>query len=164
MSGKLAIEGGSPVRTEPFPTRIQIDEREIEAVLGLLRRVSEHGGAFDRYGGVEVDAYEQEFAAHVGTKFGTSTSSGTASIHTALGALRLDIGSEVISAPITDPGAVMPIIWSNCIPVFADADPETLNMDPKSIEERITDRTRAIILCHLAGQPADIDPVMEIAA
>lgn len=164
MSGKLAIEGGSPVRTEPFPTRIQIDQREIEAVIGLLKRVSEQGGAFDRYGGVEVDAYEQEFAAHVGTKFGTSTSSGTASIHTALGALRLDIGSEVISAPITDPGAVMPIVWNNCIPVFADADPETLNMDPKSIEERISDRTRAIILCHLAGQPADIDPVLELAA
>ncbi|MGI6208213.1 MAG: DegT/DnrJ/EryC1/StrS family aminotransferase [Anaerolineae bacterium] len=164
MSQKLAIEGGSPVRQEPFPARIQIDEREIEAVLGLLRRVAEHGGAFDRYGGTEVDAYEQEFAAHVGTRFGTATSSGTASIHTALGALRLDIGSEIISAPITDPGAVMPIIWSNCIPVFADVDPETVNMDPKSVAERITDRTRAIIVCHLAGQPADIDPILELAA
>ncbi|NPV08822.1 MAG: DegT/DnrJ/EryC1/StrS family aminotransferase [Anaerolineae bacterium] len=164
MSDKLAIEGGSPVRQEPFPTRIQIDEREIEAVLALLRRVADQGGAFDRYGGTEVDAYEQEFAAHVGTRFGTATSSGTAAIHSALGALRLDIGSEVISAPITDPGAVMPIIWSNCIPIFADVDPETVNMDPQSVAERITDRTRAIIVCHLAGQPADIDPIMELAA
>ena len=81
-----------------------------------------------------------------------------------MGALRLDIGSEIISAPITDPGAVMPIIWSNCIPVFADVDPETVNMDPKSVAERITDRTRAIIVCHLAGQPADIDPILELAA
>ena len=163
MSDKLAVDGGSKVREEPFPARIQIDEREIEAVLRLLRHVAEAGGAFDRYGGTEVDAYEQEFAQHFGAKYGTSASSGTAAIHTALGALRLDIGSEVISAPITDPGAVAPILWNNCIPVFADADPETFNMDPKSVEERISERTKAIIACHLAGQPADMDAIMDIA-
>jgi len=164
VSERLAIDGGTPVRQDPFPARLQIDEREIEAVLALLRQAAEGGGAFDRYGGTEVDAYEQEFAAHFGTRFATSTSSGTAAIHTALGALRLEIGSEVISAPITDPGAVAPILWNNCVPVFADADPETFNMDPKSIEERLSERTRAIIACHLTGQPADMDAILALAA
>jgi dTDP-4-amino-4,6-dideoxygalactose transaminase len=163
VSERLAIEGGTPVRTVPFPARIQIDEREIEAVLGLMRKVAAEGGAFDRYGGTEVDSYEREFAAHFGTAFATATSSGTAAIHTALGALRLDIGCEIISAPITDPGAVAPILWCNCIPIFADVDPETFNLDPQSVERCISDRTRAIIVCHLAGQPADMDPIMEIA-
>ena len=162
-SESLAIDGGTPVRSEPFPARIQIDQREIDAVLALLQRVARSGGAFDRYGGTEVDAYEAEFAQHFGTRLATAVSSGTAAIHTAIGALRLDIGSEIISAPITDPGAVAPILWSNCIPIFADVDPETWNMDPASVEACVTERTRAIIACHLAGQPADMDPIMEIA-
>jgi len=163
MAERLAIDGGTPVRQAPWPPRIQIDQREIKAVNDLLNRVASEGGAFDRYGGTEVDAYEQEFAAHFGTRFATSTSAGTTAIHTAIGALRLDIASEIISPPITDPGAVAPILWSNCIPVFADCDPETFNMDPVSVEKRISPRTRAIIVCHLAGQPADIDPIMDIA-
>ncbi len=159
----LAIDGGTPVRTEPFPARLQIDEREIEAVMELLQQCKEGGGAFDRYGGTHVDAYEREFAAHVGTKFATACSAGTAAVHTALGALRLDIGCEVISSPITDPGAVAPILWNNCIPIFADADPDTMNMDPASVAERVSDKTRAIIAGHIAGQPCDMDPIMEIA-
>ena len=163
MSEKLAIDGGSKVREKPFPARIQIDDREINAVMSLLKRVSESGGAFDRYGGIEVDAYEQEFAQHFGTKYGTSASAGTAAIHTALSALHLDIGSEVISSPITDPGGVAPILWNNCIPIFADVDPETFNLDAKSVEERISERTKVIIACHLAGQAADMDAIMAVA-
>jgi perosamine synthetase len=69
----------------------------------------------------------------------------------------------VISSPITDPGAVAPILWQNCIPIFADANPETFNIDPDSIAQRITERTKAIIVGHIAGQPVDMDPVMEVA-
>src|SRR5579883_2213760 len=108
---KLAIEGGTPVRSAPFPNRIVMGVEERDAVLALFDREMAQGGGFDRYGGTEVDAFEREFAAHVGTRFGAATSSGTASIHSALGALRLDAYSEVITAPITDPGAVMPIVW-----------------------------------------------------
>src|SRR5579883_1290378 len=106
---KLAIEGGTPVRSAPFPNRIVMGVEEREAVLGLLDREMAQGGGFDRYGGTEVDAFEREFADHVGTAFATATSSGTAAIHSALAALRLEPYSEVISPPITDPGAVMPI-------------------------------------------------------
>ncbi len=160
---KLALDGGTPVRTTPFPMRDQIDEREIEAINRVVERARTQGGAFERYGGVEVDAYEAEFAAHMGCKFGNAVSHGTGSIHTALGALRLDAGSEVICSPITDPGAIMPVLLQNCIPVFADADPETQNMDPASVRERITSQTRAIVCGHIAGQPCDMDAIMEIA-
>ena len=160
---KLAIDGGKPLRTAPYPMRDQIDEREIEAINRVVERARTEGGAFERYGGIEVDAYEEEFAAHMGCKYGNAVSHGTGSIHTALGALRLDIGSEVISSPITDPGAIMPVLMQNCIPVFADADPETQNMDPQSVKEKITDKTRAIVCGHIAGQPCDMDAIMNIA-
>lgn len=160
---RLAIDGGTPVRTEPFPPRIQFGQEEKQILLELLDREMTQGGGFDRYSGTHVDAFEQEFAEHFGMAYATAVSSGTAAIHTALGALRLDIGSEIISSPITDPGAVAPILWNNCIPVFADADPETFNMDPNSIAQRITDKTRAIIVGHIAGQPCDMDPIMELA-
>lgn len=159
----LAIEGGTPVRTEPFPRRILIGEEEIEALHNLLEKERAQGGGLDRYGGEHVDAYEREFAAYHGVAYATATSSGTAAVHAALGALRLEIAQEIISSPITDPGGVAPILWNNCIPIFADASAETMNIDPASVAERITDRTRAIIVTHLAGQPADMDPILEVA-
>jgi len=159
----LAVNGGEPVRKEPFPPRIQMGSEELEAVTNLMTKHMVSGGAFDRYGGTEVDALEKEFAEYFGVKYATATSSGTAAIHSALGALRLDCGSEVISSPITDPGAVAPILFQNCIPVFADADPETFNMDSQSVKERISEKTRAIIVGHIAGQPCDMDPIMKIA-
>jgi perosamine synthetase len=160
---QLAIDGGAKLRTTPFPRRILVGEEEIDAVMALMQKERTQGGGFDRYGGVHVDAYEREFAAYHGMAFATAVSSGTAAIHTALSALRLDIAQEVISAPITDPGGVAPILWDNCIPIFADADPETMNMDPRSLAERITPRTKAIIITHLTGQPAQMDALMAIA-
>lgn len=160
---QLAIDGGSRVRTTPFPRRILVGEEEIDAVMALMQKERTQGGGFDRYGGEHVDAYEREFAVYHGMAFGTAVSSGTAAIHTALSALRLDIAQEVISAPITDPGGVAPILWNNCIPIFADADPDTMNMDPHSLAEKITPRTKAIIVTHLTGQPAQMDAILDIA-
>ncbi len=160
---KLAIDGGTPVRQTPFSRRIVIGEEEIEALHALLEKERSQGGGLDRYGGEQVDAYEREYADYHGVAYATATSSGTAAVHTALGALRLDIAQEIISSPITDPGGVAPILWNNCIPIFADADPDTMNISAASIAERITDRTRAIIVTHLAGQSADMDPILELA-
>ncbi|MCD6362124.1 MAG: DegT/DnrJ/EryC1/StrS family aminotransferase [Armatimonadetes bacterium] len=159
---KLAIDGGEPVRTDPWPARIQIDDREIDAVMQLMNAARD-GGAFDRYGGTEVDTYEQEFAEYMGTKFATACSAGTASIHAALGALRLEPGSEVICAPVTDQGAIMPVVDLNCIPVFADASPECMNMSPEGVRAKITERTRAIVCGHIAGIPCEMDEIMAIA-
>lgn len=170
---KLAINGGEPVRKTFFPPRIMFDKKEKEAVLKLMEKASRENtaSALDRYGkgseygvtNTEVDLYEKDFAVYFGTKYATAVSSGTAAIHSALGSLRLEPGDEVITSPITDPGTIAPILFQNCIPVFADVDYETLNVDPHSIEERITERTKVIIPVHLAGQPADMDPIMEIA-
>jgi len=159
---RLAIDGGTPVRAERFPPRMQIGDEEVEAVNAVLERCRTQGGAFDRYGGIEVDAYEREFAEAYGMTFGTSTSSGTAAIHTALGALRLDVGQEVISPPITDPGGVFPILWCNLIPVFADADPRTMNVSAKGIEACVSDRTKAVIATHLVGQPCNMNAIMKV--
>lgn len=159
---QLAIDGGAPVRTEPWPTRVQIDDREINAVMALMT-AAKAGGAFDRYGGTYVDLYEQEFAAAVGTKFATGMSAGTAAIHSALAALRLEPGTEVISAPITDQGAIMPVVALGCIPIFADASPECMNMSPAGIRAKLTERTGAIVCAHIAGIPCEMDEIMAIA-
>lgn len=155
-------ETGPLCKPEEF-RRSLIGEREREAALEVIDRAIGNKSAFDRYGGVEVDTYEREFAAHMGTKFATATSSGTASIHTAVTALNLSPGSEVICPPITDPGGVGPVLACLCIPVFADTDPETFNVTAESIEKAITPQTKAIIIAHIAGDPCDMDAIMEVA-
>ncbi len=159
---KLAIDGGTPVRTDPWPSRVQIDQSEIKAVNDLMTAAME-GGAFDRYAGTLVDEYEQKFAEAIGTRWATGMSAGTAAVHSALGALRLEPGTEVISSPITDQGAVMPIVALGLIPVFADASPECMNMNPDSVREKITERTGAIVCGHIAGIPCEMDEILAIA-
>jgi len=146
-----------------LPDRIMFDEKEKKAALRVIEKTMTGPQALDRYGGVEVDAYEKEFAKHFGTKFATAVSSGTAAIHAAIGALRLEPGSEIITTPITDPGTVSPIIFQQCIPVFADVEYDTLNLSPASVEKNITKRTRAVIVVHLAGNPARIKEILRIA-
>lgn len=159
---KLAIDGGKPVRKAPWPRRRQMGAAEKAAVLRLFARYRE-GEAFDRYLGKYVDIYEVEFARYHGRKFADAVSSGTGAVHSALGALRLNVATEVISSPITDPGGVVPILWCNCIPVFADVDPETHNVTPESIASKISGRTGAIIVAHIAGYPCDMAGIMKVA-
>ncbi len=147
-----------------FPKRQLITDREQNALIELLDRTMDKGAAFDRYGGVEVDAFEKEFADAYGSRYCTAVSSGTASIHTALAALRLEPGAEVICSPITDPGAVMPVVLLNLIPVFADCEPGTFNVSASSVADAITPRTGAIVVGHIAGEPADISSIAETAA
>lgn len=147
-----------------FPPRIIFDEREKEAILRVVEKTMTGPEAIDLYGkGPEVASYEREFADYFGVKFAAAVSSGTAAIHSAIGALRLEPGSEIITTPITDPGTVAPILIQNCIPIFADVDYETLNLSPESIEKNITEKTKAIIVVHLAGQPCNMDPIVDIA-
>ena len=155
---KLAIHGGPKVRTEPFPERAPFGEREEELLLQAVRSQT----LFVK-SGTFVKELEKEFAAFYGTQHAQASTSGTAAIHTAVGVVNPNPGDEIITAPITDPGSVMPILMQNAVPVFADVDPKTLNMIPESIEANITDRTRAIILVHLFGHPCDIDEVVKIA-
>ncbi len=112
--------------------------------------------------GYMVVQFEQEFALAYGVPYAVASTSGTAAIHTAIGALDLDPGSEIITAPITDLGTVIPILYQNCIPVFADVD-DSYNMDPKDVEKRITPRTKAIVAVHLFGNPCDMDAMLDVA-
>src|SRR5690554_4420555 len=105
----------------------------------------------------------RKFAEMYGVDYCVATSSGTASINVALGTVGVTAGDEVITSPITDMGTVIGILYQNAIPIFADLDPHTYNLDPKSVEEKITDKTKAILVVHLAGNPADMDAIMEIA-
>lgn len=109
-----------------------------------------------------VPAFERAFAEAHDMPFAVASTSGTAAIHVALGALDLDPGDEVITAPITDLGTVIPIISQGAIPIFADID-HTYNMDPADVERRITPRTRAILAVHLFGNPCDMARMREIA-
>ena len=159
----LAIDGGRPVRADKMPPRIQMDERELNAVTQLVRRAMVEGGAFDRYEGPEVDLYERELADYFGVAHVTCVSSGTAAVHSALGALDLEPGSEVICSAFTDPGAVMPIIWNNSVPVWADHDPEHFLMSPDGVRSVITPFTRAIVVGQIHGYVANMPAILEIA-
>jgi dTDP-4-amino-4,6-dideoxygalactose transaminase/predicted dehydrogenase len=112
--------------------------------------------------GKMVPALEKEFARVYGAPYGVASTSGTAALHTAIGALDLNPGDEVITAPITDLGTIIPILYQNAVPVFADID-HTYNMDPADVERKITNRTKAIIAVHLFGNPCNMDEMVKVA-
>ena len=155
---KLAVDGGPSVRTEPFPGRKPFGEEEEALLLQAVRSQNLFGKS-----GTFVKAFEKAFAEFYGVTYAQSSTSGTSAIHLAVGAVNPEPGDEIITAPITDPGSVMPILMQNAVPVFADTDPKSLNMTPESIEANVTDRTRAIILVHLFGRPCNIEAVLKIA-
>jgi len=155
---KLAIDGGTPVRTRPFPPRRPFGEREVELAAQAIRSQNLFGP-----GGTMVPELERRFAALYGAERAVASTSGTAAIHVALGALNPEPGDEVITAPITDAGTIAPILYQNCIPVFADID-DTYNMDPRDVAAKLTPRTRAIIAVHLFGNPCDMDAMRAVAA
>ncbi len=159
---KLAIDGGEKVRKTPFPPRRLFGEEEKSAVIALFDRSIETGEAFG-YNGPEEQSYEKEFSEFMGGGYADLVNSGTSAIFVALGALNLEPLSEVIAPPITDPGGVMPIPMLNCVPVIADTNKNSYNMGPDQIEAVITERTKAIVVAHIFGEPADMDPIMEIA-
>ena len=158
MSGKLAVYGGEKVRTAPFPARMPFGKKEEDLLVKAVRSQNLFGKS-----GTYVKEFERQFADFYGTGHAQSSTSGTAAIHLAVGVVDPEPGDEIITAPITDPGSVMPILIQNAVPVFADVDPLTMNMTPESIEANITERTRAIILVHLFGRPCNVEEVVKIA-
>ncbi len=154
----LALFGGEKTKTTPFGTGKRFDGNELK----YLQEALEQNTLF-YWNGTKVKELIQKYTAFCGVKYGVATSSGTAAIHAALGAVGVTAGDEVITSPITDMGSVIGILYQNAIPVFADLDPFTYNMDPVDIERKITPKTKAIVVVHLAGNAADMDAIMEIA-
>jgi dTDP-4-amino-4,6-dideoxygalactose transaminase len=129
--------------------------------LELLARVIE-SGTLNCTKGTMVTRFEKRFAALVGAPFCRCTTSGTAAIHAAIAAVNPEPGDEIVTSPITDMGAITPILYQAAIPVFADTDPHTYNVTARTIEPRITRRTKAVIVTHLFGNPCDMYPIVEL--
>ena len=113
--------------------------------------------------GTFVKQLEQNFAELLGIEHAYACTSGTAAIHTAIAALNPNPGDEIISSAITDMGALAPILYQGAIPVFADVDPRTGNLSADTIAAQLNERTKAIIVTHLFGNPCDMDPILSLA-
>lgn len=155
---KLALFGGTPVRTKPFTTWPIFGKPEEKRLLRTLR-----SGKWGRLNGTEVAEFEQRFADLHGCRHGLGVVNGTVSLRIALMAAGLRAGDEVIVPPYTFLSTASAVVEANAVPVFADVDLDTFNLDPQAIEAALTPRTRAIIPVHFAGQPADMDTITAIA-
>ena len=156
-SSELAINGGTPVRTTPFPTWPVWDDSDVQALTDTLR--SGRWGI----GGGAVEEFEKTFAAFQHAKYCACVVNGTAAIEVALRAVGIEAGDEVIVPPYTFIATASACLMVNTVPVFVDIEPDTYNLDPTKIEAAITDRTRAIIAVHIAGCPADMDGIVAVA-
>ena len=154
---ELAIEGGKPVRKRPLPGGKKVGKEELKELVDVI-----DSGVLYRRGGTKVDQFEKTFAELYGVSHAVASNSGTSSIHIGLAMLNPTPGDEVITGPVTDLGSILPIIFQNCIPIFADLDPETYNIDPESVEANITPKTRVIMPIHLFGNPSDMDAILDI--
>lgn len=110
-----------------------------------------------------VKELETKFAQHLGLESAYGCSSGTAALHTAIAAVDPEPGDEIVTTSITDMGALTPILYQAAIPVFADVDPHTYNLTPESIEAVLSEKTKAIMVTHLFGNPARMNEIMELA-
>ena len=154
---ELAINGGTPLRTIPYPVWPVYDETEKQAILEVLESLQ--WGTL----GPCVLAFEKEFAEYLGAARVQTVNSGTVSLEVILRALGIGPGDEVIIPPYTFIATATAVLMVGAIPVFADIDPASNNMDPQKAEEAITPRTRAIMPVHIAGVPADMDAFTALA-
>ena len=162
MQTVLAIHGGTKSITAPLPSFLATGGRTFGTEEEVLLLEAIRSGCLSRNGGRMVKGLEADFAKAIGVRHAVASSSGTSSLHLALAALDLEPGDEVIVPPITDIGTILPVLWQNAIPVFADVDPYTLVLDPSSVASRITSRTRAIMAVHLAGTPCPMAELTDL--
>ena len=133
-----------------------------DAELALLREVLD-SGTLNCTRGTLVDRLEKRWAQQLGARHCVAVTSGTAAIHAAVAAVDPEPGDEIVTTPVTDMGAITPILYQSAIPIFADLDPHSLNISAQNIERVLTPRTRAIIVTHLFGAPCDMAPICELA-
>lgn len=162
-AGQLAALGGQPIRAaaKKWPKWPYVDDRMIEEVVkttksGIWSRIqSPVNGA--------VATFEKQFAGMIGSKYCVGTGSGTQALAICVEALGIGPGDEVITSPYTDFGTVSAILTSRALPVLADLDADSYQLDPADVERKITPATKAIMPVHIMGLPADMDRIMEIA-
>ena len=163
---KLALLGGKPIRTRPFPAYPVIGEEEKRAVMEVLDsgQLSTFSASRQGFlGGRKIQAFEAAFAEYHGIRHAIAVNSATSGLHAAVAACEVGPGDEVIVPPYTFTATATAVLHHNAIPVFVDVDPVTFCMDPAQLEKAITPRTKAVIPVHLLGHPADMDAILAIA-
>ena len=165
---KLALFGGEKTIKNSFEKYNSMGMEEVQAAKGVIESgvLSQFLGVWheDFYGGPKVKEFERQAAAYFDVKHAVTVNSWTSGLVAALGAVGMEPGDEVIVTPWTMSASATAILHWNAIPVFADIDRETYNLDPKSIEKNITPYTKAIMVADIFGQSADMDEIMAIAA
>ncbi len=185
---RLALFGGEPVRKRPLLSPVMIDGNErryVDRVLknkelsrfmgspskgigklllmGSVEAEKHEGQYFSFLGGRMVRKFEAGFARRFGVPFAISVNSATSGLVSALGACGIGPGDEVITTSMSFNATALSILGVNSIPVFVDVDPDTFCIDPKKIRRALTPKTKAILVVHLLGRSADMDPIMRIA-
>ena len=167
MTEPLAINGGSAILAGPFAPYRTIGEEELAGVVEVVRSgvLSRFLGCWepDFYGGSKVLEFERAWAAHFGVRHAIAVNSATSGLIAAIGAVGIEPGDEVIVSPYTMSASATAIVVFNGVPVFADVDARTFNLDPADVARKITPRTKAIMVPNIFGLPAELDELMALA-
>jgi len=155
---QLAIDGGRPVRTKPYPTWPVFGEQEELNLLAVLR-----SGNWGILSGDRVKTFEQRFAGFQGAKFALCVPNGTLALELALLALGIGAGDEVVVPAYTFIATASAVLRVGARPVFADLNPDSFTMDPEAVTGCLSEKTKALLPVHLAGRPADMDGLKRIA-
>ncbi|MCW8133570.1 MAG: DegT/DnrJ/EryC1/StrS family aminotransferase [Planctomycetota bacterium] len=154
----LALHGGPKAKPTPYATGKRFVAEELQQLSEALDQQTLFYAS-----GKKTKEFRERFAARYGVAHCVTCTSGTAALHVALGACRIAPGDEVITASITDIGTCAAILLCGAIPVFADLDPHTYTLDPRSVAEKISPRTAAIVAVHLTGAPCEMDALGALA-
>ena len=160
-TNKLALLGGAPIRSEPYPPWPVVDHRDIEAVTAVLRN-GQWGGS--PYPGMQTMLFAEQFATMQGGGEAVPMANGTVTMEVALRAAQIGWGDEVIVPAYTFQATAAAPIAVGAVPVLVDIDPATYCIDPQAVAAAVTEKTKAIIPVHLGAQMADMDAIMSLAA
>lgn len=155
---RLALDGGTPVRRQPFAPWPDFAEDEVEAVAQVLR-----SGRVNYWTGEQSQEFEREFAEFIGVRYAVALANGTATLELALHALGIGPGDEVVVPSKTFIASASCVVRVGAIPVVADIDPDSQNITAASIAKVLTARTKAVIAVHLAGWPCEMDEILALA-
>lgn len=160
-SDRLAVDGGEPIVKRGFVLRSvwpRITDDVVSRVTAQLR-----SGLLTEMAALRtVREFESEMAAYHGTRYALATNSGTAALHCALAGVGVEAGDEVVVPALSFIASAAAVVHHQAIPVFADVDPRTYNVTPESVEAAITERTKAVVVVHLHGLPADLDGIRRV--
>jgi len=163
---KLAILGGDQVRKEPFPPYPVLGEEEKRAVIEVIEsgHLSQFAASMGAHflGGQRIQKFEEDFSAYHGSKYAITCNSATAGLHMALAAAGVGPGDEVIVPPYTFTATASAVVQHNAIPVFVDVELGTYNIDVKKMRKAVTRKTKAVVIAHTLGNPADLDRILKI--